>query len=724
MADRLHLSQPVLENVASFFRKMTARDQKAFLFIWDQWIRVIAHLRQHLYETEASASLATLLSLQKHLNLPFLFDIEDAVYVRGVAHGRLSRDDFPLPGENRLGWPSGHTDNLGVQVGDVLTLVYGAQSNLSDFEITAVDAAGVATTQVFNAEAAPLVDYRVDRGALPHPIFVGCAEVYAIPSQIRSIERLSTTVGPSGYTLVEGADYVIHEGHIGFYNRCPQQHEGGLSFLFAVEVKEDEELPFKHFGFPIGFRRDSSDEYVRGLQALWFALWSGPALQNVAVGVSVIFGLPFSTPGIVESVSRSAGGGWEVVIAGLDRVVHTIPPGFEPNVVAGEQVGFQSLTDAARVVDYIKEPGFIELFDLQPRLLKFHTFFVVIAFDVLQQLQAAGGVVDFSPVAEFVERIKDVRTDFYLLVEMPIEEPIPVSAETPVVDLTIRAHAMLGANPANLTSIDSFGSPGYAHPHGYDDDYVERTEMTGTVLVVRDSADELVVAWDEGPTKETPEDGVMAGRFVLELSTSTRISGSSNIPSGTDLTLPRSTYDHNRVAVGDVFMVLDAAVDSNVKAFTIIEKTVATLTFTLTLKRSMVSEVGRTFVIKRFYDVEENEDGRIRIVPAKLTLDGMDPDSPGTFAVWRRLIGGREMYDEYVGGVDTGRFDFSHEVERLPFDFDQDAVQVVDRLRVYTLDRDDVATERFNDADELGEVSAPTMTTTLPPTTAVPTTTP
>lgn len=722
MADRQHLSQPVLRSVASFFRLMSARDQRAFLFIWDQWIRVIAHLRQHLYETEASASLATILALQKHLNLPFVFDLEDAVYVRGVASGQLARDDFPLPGANRLEWPANHVDQLVVAEGDVLTLVFGAEGNLGDFDITAADASGVTTLQVFNAEPAPLVDYRVDRGALPDPVFIGCAEVYEIPSSIVSIPRLTTTIGPGGRTLVEGADYVIHDGHIGFFNRGPQQHENELSFFFAPEVVEDEELPFQNFGFPIGFKQDSSEEYVRGLQALWFALWNGPTVQNVAVGVSVIFGLPFSTPGTVESISRTEGGGWEVVVVGSERVVHVLPAGFSPNVETGDVVGFQSLTDAARVADYIEEPEFIELFDLEPRVTKFHTFFVVIAFEVLQELQAAGSLIDFGPVVDFVDRIKAVRTDFYLLVEMPIPEVLPVSAETPVVDVTVRAHALLGANPANLTSIDSFGSPGYAHPHGYADHYVERTEMTGTVLTVRDSADELVVSWDEGATKETPEDGVMPGRFVLELANSARISGSVDV-SGNSVVLSKGTYDHNKVAVGDVMFLTDAAIEANQEAFTVTEKVVGGLTFTLTFSRSAQVEVGRSFEILRFYDLVSNEGPRLRLVAAQLVLDGLDPDSPGTFKVWRRLIGGRSMYDDYVEEKDTGRKSFAYRAERLPFDFDQDAVQLVDRIKISTIDADDVATEQFNDRDELGSVSGPEMPpTTPPPTTPVPTT--
>ena len=173
MADREHLSQSVLRGVASFFRQMEQRDQDAFLFIWDQWVRVLAHMREHLYETRDSAALSNISALQKHLNLPFLFDVEDAVYVRGVATGQLARDEFPLPGANTLVWPASHEDELGVEVGDVLTLVFGAIDNLSDFEVSEVSDTGVTTVAVFNSESAALVDYRVDRGAVPETIFVG-----------------------------------------------------------------------------------------------------------------------------------------------------------------------------------------------------------------------------------------------------------------------------------------------------------------------------------------------------------------------------------------------------------------------------------------------------------------------------------------------------------------------------------------------------------------------
>jgi hypothetical protein len=710
-----------MRGVASFFRLMTADDQKAFLFVWDQWVRVLAHMRQHLYETQASSSLSNIVALQKHLSLPFLFDIEDAVYVRGVATGQLTRDEFPLPGANALVWPANHVDSLTVAVGDHLVLAHGAESNLADFEISAVDNDGITTVQVFNAESGALVQYRVDRGRIPDLIFVGCTEVYEIPDTIKSVPRLCTTVGPGGLTLIEGADYVIHEGHIGFFNRSPQQHENQLSFYFAPEVMEDEELPFQHFGFPIGFKRESSPAYVRGLQALWFALWSGPAVSNVEVGTSVFFGLPFSSPGTVSTISRTPDGGWEVVIVGKERTVHALPPGFPPTVVVGQDVGFQALTDGARVVDYLNDPDFIEFFGLEPRVSKFHTFFVLIAYEVLQHAQQDGALVDFEPVVGFVERIKAARTDFLLLVELQIEEQVPVSAETPVIDQVIRAHALLGANPVNLTSIDSFGSPGYAHPHGYADHYVERTEMTATVLSVRDSADELVVLWDTGATKETPEDAVMPGKFVLELVNSVRGSGTVDM-GGLTVTLSTATHDHAKIVVGDVLLLSDSALDRNQNAFTVTEKVVGGLTFVLTLNRSAQVELGRAFTIYRFYDVVSNEGVRLRLEAVQLVADGLDPQAPGTMKVWRRLIGGREMYDEYVDGKDTGRFDFKFEIDRLPFDFDQDAVQLVDRIKISTLDVDDNVTEQYNDRDELGSFGGPTVPTTPIPTTPIPTT--
>jgi len=241
------------------------------------------------------------------------------------------------------------------------------------------------------------------------------------------------------------------------------------------------------------------------------------------------------------------------------------------------------------------------------------------------------------------------------------------------------------------------------------------------VLTVRDSADELVVSWDEGATKETPEDGVMPGRFVLELSNSERISGTVDV-GGTTAVLSKATYDHNRVAVGDVMFLTDSAIEANQEAFTVTEKVVGGLTFTLTFSRSAQVEVGRAFEILRLYDLVSNDGPRLRLVAVQLVSDGLDPDNPGTFKVWRRLIGGRSMYDDYVEQKDTGRKSFVSEQERLPFDFDQDAVQLVDRITISTIDADDMVTEQFNDRDEIGEVTGPGVVTTLAPTTTTPTT--
>lgn len=725
---RTHLSTPILENVLSFFRLMKPEDQEAFLYIWDSWVRIHADMRKRLYEIDAASALSTLGPFRNALNVPFVLDPDEAVYRRALAFGRIERSSLPVPGSNQITLPDDGYVVVEPREGDTFLLAAGAEHNTADFEISGVDGNLLTTLQAFSSEPQPTLDYRVDRGELPDPIFVGCAEVYAIDPTIKSVPQLSTTVGPKGYTLIEGADYVVHEGHIGFYSRTPRQHERSASFFFAPKVIADEDRPFKNFGFPIGFKRESSEQYVRGLQALWFALWNGPTVQNIEVGTAALFGLPFTTPGVVQSVVARPSGGWEVTVEGNERVTHILPAGFPPRVSAGEEVGFEALTDGARVVDYLNDPDFIELFNLQPRIAKFHTLFVIVSYDVLQDIQAAtGSEIDFETVVGFIERIKQKRVDFYLLIELIIPEELGVSADPPLIDGVVRGHALAGANFANLMAIDDFGSPGLAYPHGYRDNYELESALSGTVLSFRDSGDELTVEWDEGAAYETPDDGALVGAFVLELANSIRIQGSFSPGvwgGGSSITLATASFDHAKVKTGDVLILTGSVVALNQEAFTILSKAVGATTFTLTFDREAVAEDGLDFKVYRFYAPFSNEGDKIILNPATLVLDGLDPDTPGTFNVWRWRRGGIAMQADYEAQADTGRFDFSKRANRMVFDFDGDAMKLIDRVRITVLDQDGGIVQEYDQADDYGPL--PSVTTPVPtteaPTTAVPTT--
>lgn len=695
-----HLSDPILSRIGSYFLRMSKQDQEAFLYVWDQQIRVIAKLKRRMHEIDASKSLASLLPDQVQLNLPLILDLDAAKYVRGVARGRMRRSELPVPGSNRFTWPDGHVASIDVREGDRLLFESGARDNTNDFAVKHVDVDGVLTEEAFSPESGEDLVYRVDRGSLPDPVFVGCAEVHEIPGYIVSIPMLCTSVGPGGRTFVEGADYVILNGRIGFYDHLPRQFENGLSFLFAPEARQDADVAFNNFGLPIRFRRPSSEEYVRGLQALWFALWNGDAVNNVDVGVAVLFGLPFARPGTVESIARTPDGGYEIVVGSPDyRDVLYLPKDFPPTVDVGQEVGYQAITRASRVVDYIAEPGFIELFELSPRVLKFHTFFVVIGYDAIQSRLKDGVAIDFDAVVDFVDRIKSKRKDFHLVVEMMVRDSIGISAETPVVDAKLLAHSALGSNYANLMTIDSFGSPGFPQPHGYHDNYVVFSDGVGElhaeIVSARDGSDVLDVEWD-GPI---PGDDALVSAFVVELGCSQRASGSADFD-GYTLAVPAASHDIARIRSGDTVLT-DSDDPVNRESFQVVSVELSGTDIILTIDRSASAESGVGFEIKRFYPVAGNNGGRIRLGPATLAMDGLDIGNPGGLTIWRKVPGGETMRLEYESRTE-GRVDFADQDVRDCFDFDSDAIELADRVKIMVLDKDDNTTLVHDQRDEDG----------------------
>lgn len=714
-----HLADPILQSIGSYFLRMNKQDQEAFLYIWDQWIRVLAKLKRRMHEIDASKSLQSLLAEQIQLNMPLVFDVVDATYIRGVAIGHTTRNGLPIPGSNHFVWAQDHLAVYDVAVGDRLLFESGAKTNTNDFFITKLESDGVLTQDVFAPEAGDNLTYRVDRGAIPDPVFVGCAEVFEIPPYVTSIPQLCTSVGPGGRTLVEGADYVIFQGHIGFYDHPPRQFEHGLSFFFAPEAKQDGDVPFHNFGLPIRYRRPTSEDYVRGLQALWFALWNGDAVNNVDVGVAVLFGLPFTRPGTVETISRTADDGYEIVIGGPTyRDVLYLPSSFPPSVAVGDVVGFQALTKASRVIDYLEEPSFIELFDLSPRILKFHTFFVVLGYDAIQARLQDGQTIDFAAVLDFVERIKSKRKDFHLIIELRIRETLGINAETPIVDGQILAHACLGPNYTNLMTIESFGSPGFAYPQGYRKNYQLFDDgwdtVGGTVDSFRDGSDTLLVTWDD----VVPSENALVGKFAAKLACSLRASGSVTTNGTIHVLLSTGTFNIARFKPGDTLSFPASVQPWNQTTFQIESVALSGSNIDLTLDRAPQAEVAIGFQVNRYYPILSNKDGRVRLEPATLTLDGLDPVTPGAIDIMRIIPPGEMMRHEYEEQSNTGRVNFTNPVIRDCFNFDSDALEMVDRVRITTYDQDDnvvrVHDQRHLDGDLDGNATPSTPAPTTP----------
>lgn len=75
--------------------------------------------------------------------------------------------------------------------------------------------------------------------------------------------------------------------------------------LYSQYVVRNTELIYEMFGSAIGYYKKDSQQYLREVQALWYAFWNGSTTANMEAGLSVLAGIPVTaSPGYVESIEE------------------------------------------------------------------------------------------------------------------------------------------------------------------------------------------------------------------------------------------------------------------------------------------------------------------------------------------------------------------------------------------------------------------------------------
>lgn len=251
--------------------------------------------------------------------------------------------------------------------------------------------------------------------------------VYDLPhDRIAKIPELSDKIRDESVetNLIEGTDYRVNftENFIEFRNEPPAS-------MWAKRTNFDEETPWNNWGFLMDIYQKNSEGYLRAVQGLWFAFWSGPKPENVRRAIYLLFGLPVAqetctvtsvSPTVVTTQSP----------AGVERAF-AVPPGLVPIVTVGQEVvRFQPLIDGIDVFDKINRPGFIKdeigrpgiqrfLLDEASRgpgdtdetkalrLLEEHTFLPQISVDAFISPD-----INLSNVKTFLEAIKPLSKTF------------------------------------------------------------------------------------------------------------------------------------------------------------------------------------------------------------------------------------------------------------------------------------------------------------------------
>jgi len=274
--------------------------------------------------------------------------------------------------------------------------------------------------------------------------------------------------------LFETTDYVVSDGVINFFEEPPEK-------MWAFSFKSNREQILNNFGQPVNFIRDNSLSYLFGTQGIWYALWNGPAVRRVGVGLQILFGLPFARDGVVTDVETFITGDSTVTVRdptkGNFEIVSPLDSWLDPVVTTGEQLlPFSRLSNGIEVFDYINNPTVVDAL-VEPLRNRFHTWVIFALAEIIQnQVVISGELFDFDEVTDFVERFKPEYTDFIFGIDLTVEDLLLISTEELEVDLIVDVTSRTSLNYWNFLQYPPFltenapfteapGDPPTATPH-------------------------------------------------------------------------------------------------------------------------------------------------------------------------------------------------------------------------------------------------------------------
>ena len=231
------------------------------------------------------------------------------------------------------------------------------------------------------------------------------------------------TLFPPGATItaetrIIGVDEFSFDGEGKLFLRdLPTQ-----SRLWAPLAQVDEQLVQRQHGPLVDMTAIvSTESYVRRVQGAWYALMSGPAIENVRIGVHLALGLPAAKiAGVVTSISERRDTVGRVIersliISGPDGTVkHTMDPGLPDiwSVAVGQQVDvFEPLTLGVEVLDVDVDPAWGTRFGgLAPDDVSLERWN---SFGILADVSALGDDASLYDAVKFALKIKPVWSKMF-----------------------------------------------------------------------------------------------------------------------------------------------------------------------------------------------------------------------------------------------------------------------------------------------------------------------
>lgn len=163
-----------------------------------------------------------------------------------------------------------------------------------------------------------------------------------------------------------------------------------------VTYLDNNQIIEQNFGLPASFTLDdlsqlpAHSDYLSIVRGLWFAYFNGPTLFNLRVGTQILLGLPFAEEaGVIQELRADFSptqGRILVQDAAYQEVVrsYTYPTGLAlevnpatalPYAVGDSVAQFAPLVTGATVVDYVKDPNWIQGYVAQGALFEVEKFF-------------------------------------------------------------------------------------------------------------------------------------------------------------------------------------------------------------------------------------------------------------------------------------------------------------------------------------------------------------
>jgi len=341
------------------------------------------------------------------------------------------------------------------------------------------------TTQVQNPQSTP----------------TGFPYTYQIEDSIVSIQNLHTNPDPTGEIsdpgdiFYENIDYVIlEEDNVIAFAALPPQ------YLHSNKVFSDQEMIYRNFGILVNYPNPfefSTDLYLAQVQGLWTALWNGGTLANIELGMHILLGFPFMSPGTVGTIQANPDGSYIVYVSdtfGDNRPIEVPALLAPPTVSTGDVVDrFTPLGTGITATDYIDDLEFM-LEQISAGQLHrsqiFFTMVIVLSQDAYQAALDIFGeefITSTLPLIQtFIDNIKPEFVDMKFTPTREFEEEFTLDDGDPE-DFEIDVLRRLTSTVLdNYTNVLGEGTPSYDLDNEAIqlEDYLEIVWTDGTNVVV------------------------------------------------------------------------------------------------------------------------------------------------------------------------------------------------------------------------------------------------